>query len=108
MSTDWIKYLVNNNDLSGFYKSAKWERLRKEVLIEHKYECQQCKTRGFYKKANTVHHVQYVKRHPELALSKTYEYKGKEYKNLIPLCHDCHEEVHGYRRKKESLTEERW
>lgn len=31
-------------------------------------------------------------------------------RNLISLCHDCHEEVHGYRKKEEKkpLTEERW
>jgi 5-methylcytosine-specific restriction endonuclease McrA len=81
------------------------------VLEEFKNECQHCKARGYYKRANTVHHVQYVRKHPRLALSKTYIFQGKEYRNLIPLCHACHEKAHGYRQKEKEekpLTEERW
>ncbi len=54
-----------------------------------------------YTKATHVHHVQYVRKHPS---------QGVVYSNLIPLCHDCHEEVHGHRQKekKEPLTVERW
>lgn len=106
----WISKLISENRLEEFYNSKYWRKLRKEVLAEHKGECQICKSRGFYTEANTVHHVQYVRKHPRLALSKTYIFQGKEYKNLIPLCHDCHEEVHGYRQKekKKPLTEERW
>lgn len=106
----WISKLIAEDRLEEFYNSKEWRHLRKEVLIEYKYECQDCKAKGFYSKANTVHHVQYVRRHPRYALSKTYMFQGKEYKNLIPLCHDCHEEVHGYRviEKKEPLTVERW
>ncbi len=106
----WVSKLIAENRLEEFYNSKYWRRLRKEVLIEHKYECQDCKARGFYTKANHVHHVQFVRRHPSLALSKVYLFQSKEYRNLIPLCHDCHEQRHGYRQKekKEPLTEERW
>jgi 5-methylcytosine-specific restriction endonuclease McrA len=106
----WINSLIDTNNLHAFYTSSEWLRLRAEVLDEYKHECQHCKAKGFYTKANTVHHVQYVKKHPELALSKTYIYMGKEYKNLIPLCHDCHEKAHGYRVNKnvKPLTVERW
>lgn len=106
----WVSKLIEENRLEKFYNSKEWRKLRKEVLAEYKGECQRCKKRGFYTKANTVHHVQYVKKHPRFALSKTYTFQGKVYQNLIPLCHDCHEEVHGYRRKVniQLLTEERW
>lgn len=106
----WISKLIEEDKLDVFYSSKEWRRLRKEILIAHKGECQRCKEKGFYTKANTVHHVQYVRRHPRYALSRIYTFQGKEYKNLIPLCHDCHEEVHGYRQKekKEPLTTERW
>ena len=106
----WIGSLIAKNMLHEFYNSKYWRRLRKEVLIEYKYECQECKKKGFYTKANHVHHVQFVRKHPRYALSKTYIFKGKEYINLIPLCHNCHEEVHGYRQKekKKPLTVERW
>jgi Predicted restriction endonuclease len=106
----WVQALIDSNNLHAFYVSAYWLRLRSEVLLEYKHECQHCKEQGYYKHADTVHHVQYVRKHPRLALSKTYIFEGKERRNLIPLCHNCHEEVHGYRQKKKKklLTEERW
>ena len=105
----WIAYLIQIDRLDLFYNSKYWRRLRKEVLEEHKNECQDCKDKGYYTKANTVHHQQYVRRHPRLALSRTYTFQGREYINLVPLCHDCHEIRHGYRQKeKKLLTEERW
>jgi 5-methylcytosine-specific restriction endonuclease McrA len=106
----WIRDLIDKDDLHGFYGSKYWVRLRKEVLIEYKYECQHCKAKGLYTKANHVHHVQYVRKHPRDALSKTYIYEGKEYKNLIPLCKACHDEIHDYKKiyEKEPLTKERW
>lgn len=106
----WISRLIAEDKLEEFYNSPAWRKLRKEVLTENKNECQDCKARGYFTKANHVHHVQYVTKHPRLALSKTYIFQGQEYKNLVPLCHDCHEIRHGYRQKekKEPLTEERW
>jgi len=106
----WVQKLIDQDRLHDFYTSSLWLNLRKEVLEEYKHECLQCKSRGFYKKATHVHHVQYVRKHPRLALSKTYIFQGKEYKNLISLCHNCHEEVHGYRArtKNKPLTKERW
>ena len=106
----WVRKLIAEDRLHEFYVSKQWRRLRKEVLAEYKNECQDCKAKGFYTKANTVHHNQFVRRHPRLALSKTYIFKGKEYKNLVPLCHMHHEIRHGHRQKevKEPLTQERW
>ena len=106
----WIRKLIDEGRLHEFYKSKQWLHLREEVLKEFKYECQDCKSKGFYKKADTVHHVQFVIKHPRLALSKFYEYAGKIYRNLIPLCHNCHELRHEYRQKDKPkpLTEERW
>ncbi len=108
----WISGLIAENRLEEFYVSKQWRRLRKDVLKDYKDECQECKKRGFYSKANHVHHVQYVRRHPMLALSRTYMFQGKEYINLIPVCKECHETVcHPERlrhNKKEPLTEERW
>lgn len=106
----WVSKLIAENRLEDLYNSKWWRKVRKEVLNEYKSECQDCKAKGFFTKATTVHHVQYVKKHPRYALSKTYTFQGKEYKNLIPLCHDCHEVRHGYRQKekKKPLTEERW
>lgn len=93
-----------------FYWTKEWRRLRKEILKEDKAECQRCKEKGYYKKATHVHHVNYVEYHPELALSKYYaSIDGKEKRNLISLCFDCHEKIHAKEKEvKESLTEERW
>jgi 5-methylcytosine-specific restriction endonuclease McrA len=107
----WVSQLILENRLEVFYNSREWRHLRKEVLNEYKCECQSCKAKGLYTKATHVHHVQYVRKHPRYALSKTYTFQGVVYNNLIPLCHDCHEEVHEHRqkeKKKEPLTVERW
>lgn len=55
------------------------------MLQDDKGECQDCKRDGTYTKATTVHHNQYVKKHPHLALEKYYEYNGKTYRNLVSL-----------------------
>lgn len=105
----WVQNLIDDNRLHDFYISTWWLQLRAEVLAEHKHECQQCKERGFYTRADTVHHVRFVRKYPQLALSKFYTFEGETHKNLLPLCHACHEEVHGNRRvKAKPLTEERW
>ncbi|NDL68512.1 HNH endonuclease [Clostridiales bacterium F-3ap] len=102
----WIRGLIAQDNLHAFYTSSIWLRLREEVIKEHNNECQRCKNRKMYAKATTVHHEQYVRRHPELALSKHYFYQGKQYRNLTPLCDQCHKEIHGPKAKP--LTPERW
>jgi len=107
----WVQCLIDDDNIHAFYVSKYWLRLRKEVLEEYKHECQQCKARGYYTRATHVHHVQHVTSHPRLALSKYYVFRGKTYRNLIPLCHRCHEEIHNYRQKEKEKgfwTEERW
>lgn len=106
----WIRELIAADRLSEFYKSMAWEKLRAEVLREDKHECQMCKSRGWYRKATTVHHQRHVRSYPNLALSKHYYHQGKQQRNLISLCHACHEEIHDHRQKEkaEPLTPERW
>lgn len=93
-----------------FYVSWDWKKLRRKILAIDKHECQHCKARGRYKRADTVHHVKEKDKYPELALSEFYiDDNGKEQRNLISLCRECHEKVHGYRHEvKEPLTPERW
>ena len=97
-------------DVHRFYTWSKWLRVRKQVLEMDKHECQDCKKRGMYKKADTVHHNRFLKKYPDQALEIWYTFQGKRYRNLVSLCHDCHEARHGYRKKQEGkpLTEERW
>ncbi len=112
MTQQEIQYVDEciKEDIHRFYIWGQWKNVRARVLEMDHNECQRCKAKKMYKKATTVHHVNYVKRHPELALEIWYEWYGKKKRNLISLCHDCHEAVHGYRKKegKKPLTEERW
>lgn len=108
----WIEELLYQGKIDDFYKSKYWRKLRKEVLKEQKEECQECLKLGKITKANTVHHVQFVDKHPELALSKFYTYKGKQYRNLIMCLSCCHNKLHPEKQKnnlKEKLiNKERW
>ena len=106
---NYVKECIRT-DIHAFYVWGPWKRIRKQVLQMDHGECQRCKAQKKYTKATTVHHVNYVKKHPELALELYYEWHGEKKRNLISLCHDCHEAVHGYRKPKDKveLTEDRW
>lgn len=96
---------MTDREAKQFYKSREWKRLRAQVLRMDHYECQLHKQRGRYKRANTVHHVLELKDRPDLKTSVWYE--GK--RQLVSLCKDCHEEVHGHRHEMpDPLTPERW
>lgn len=107
---EFVKACIKKNDMHAFYVWGPWKRVRRQVLEMDHGECQRCKKNKTYTKATTVHHVNYVKKHPDKALDIFYEWHGEKKRNLISLCHECHEAVHGYRKPKESqpLTEERW
>lgn len=110
---EWINTLIKEKKLNKFYMSKEFLKLKKEVLEEQHYECQICKEAGRITKADTVHHVQFVRKYPSLALSKYYTYKGKRYRNLIAVCKSCHNKLHPEKHqtkiKKEKFTnEERW
>lgn len=108
---------VNNpKDLDRFYHSREWKRVSREVLAEQHYECQICKERHKltllrYTKAS-VHHVNEIKDRPDLRLSKFYvDFQGKTKRNLIAVCNDCHNELHGrfqLRQEKKQFNEEKW
>jgi len=120
--TIWIKRLIQEDKLYKFYKSNEWIKLKEEIMKEQHYECQECLKLGIIttkcdeqedmKKKLTVHHIQYVKKYPELALSKFYYYKGIQYKNLITVCFDCHNKLHkrfNYKDyNKKQLNQEQW
>lgn len=100
-------------EIYKFYKLPEWQQLRAEVLQEQHNECQVCKDKGIYTPADTVHHIQFVRKHPETALDKTYIYKGIEYINLIAICKACHNKVHtekleNKRNSSIPLNKERW
>ena len=102
---------MTNDETKSFYESRSWRKLRKEVLMSDKYECQVCKSKGFYTRSVVCHHVNYLKLHPELALEKFYtDDDGNVKRQLISLCHMHHELIHQWVRKElpEQLNVERW
>lgn len=108
---EWIRELIRTKKLYKFYKTPEWLTLRQSVLEEQHNECEWCRERGKITGAVEVHHVQWVKKHPELALSRTYTFNGEERRNLIALCHDCHDSAHdriGHAAPAEQFNQERW
>jgi 5-methylcytosine-specific restriction enzyme A len=85
MKTSDIIKLIQSDKLITFYMSKEWKALRAKALVRDNYECQLCKAKGKYRKADCVHHMKEVKPHPELALTLD---------NLQCLCNTCHNEVH--------------
>jgi 5-methylcytosine-specific restriction protein A len=95
----WITTLIQRNKIVVFYKSAAWRHLRAETLLEQHNECQMCKDNGVYEEATMVHHIKYVREHPQLALTKS---------NLMALCDECHYQIHHTLVHKKQLNEEKW
>lgn len=96
-----IDSIKSGNEIA-FYKSTVWLCKRKHILKRDNYECQHCKLKGMYSKAETVHHIKHLKDYPQLAI---------EDDNLISLCNVCHNIVHPEKLKiikKEIVSEERW
>lgn len=120
----YIKSLIEKNELWRFYKTKEWIALRDKILEENHNECAICKSHGIIKRYDiddkgtkhlikTVHHVQHVRKHPALALSRHYYFEGKKKDNLIVVCKACHNNLHPEKRyrdnNKERFTnEERW
>ncbi len=119
----YIENLIREDELWRFYKTKEWIVLKNYVLEEFNHECYICKKNGIItrydedengnrKLISTVHHNQFVRKHPELALSEFYWYNGKQYRNLIPVCKACHNKLHPEKRKNKSsehfTNEERW
>jgi 5-methylcytosine-specific restriction enzyme A len=106
MDTKEIMQLIKTNNLMKFYKGRDWMSLRLAALSRDNHECQNCKAKGKYRKADCVHHMREVKDRPDLALRLD---------NLKSLCNSCHNEVHERdniwelnKPKPKFMNEERW
>lgn len=110
----WLRGLIASGNVHLFYCTSQWVRLSRQVMDMDKHECQICKQRGRYRRADLVHHVNHVKAAPEKALDIWYtDADGTEQRNLISVCKDCHETVCHPERLRHSggtapLTRERW
>ena len=100
MKKEWT--IVN---IRKFYKSKEWKYKRQKILRRDNYECQDCKRKGRYSRATTVHHIKHLEQFPELALVD---------ENLESLCSICHNIEHPEKlmskevKKKRQITPERW
>lgn len=113
----YIRRLIAEDKLYVFYKSRAWMELRNEVLRDNHYECAHCLQHGKYTRAVMVHHVNEVRKRPDMALTKEYkdDMSGKMVKNLVPLCNACHEAEHdrfenkrAEQGKEKFTNKERW
>lgn len=69
----------------SFYKSPRWEKKREHILRRDGYLCQECRRYGKMVPATTVHHIEHLDEHPELAYTDS---------NLESLCAACHNKAH--------------
>ena len=105
-----VKALIDTPRSVKFLQSKPWRKKREYLFRKHNYECLRCKERGRYSRAVILHHVWFKEKYPELALAEFYYSGGKPYMQLMPVCNDCHEEIHEHRhaKKREPITPERW
>lgn len=106
-----LRQLISDGREGVWYNGAAWEHMRRAVLKMDHYECQRCKARGRYHKAEIVHHVKHLKDRPDLALSLYDPDTGE--RQLVSVCKQCHEELHPesqrqYRMREAPVTIERW
>lgn len=78
-------YFNSAESIHKFYLTDKWQRLRRFILKEHGYLCQNCKRYGRKTEATEVHHI--------TPLREDFD-KRLEINNLISLCSDCHKSMH--------------
>ena len=103
----WIRELIREDKIYLFYKTDEWLDLRADVMRDAHNECQHCLKEGIYKRAEMVHHINEVRKRPDLALTRVYTdpitHENKN--NLVALCNSCHEKEHpdrfgNYRNKR--------
>lgn len=95
---NWINELIKEDKLYRFYKSREFRELRARVLEDAHHECQYCRARGKVTKATIAHHEYYVRDYPQYALSQYVMDEEGMHRNLVAVCHRCHEEVHANER----------
>lgn len=87
--------MIISDDTKRFYNSRGWRQLSHDVIAENHNECYKCKQAGKVVEAVLVHHVNELKKRPDLAYSRTYmDSNEKIQMQLMPLCYDCHEKIH--------------
>ena len=117
----WILRLIAKDQLKEFYLSTHWKRFRLRLLKSRPCRCQLCEQKEpavltplrkpWEKKSDSndrrpvaiVHHVNEVRKRPDLALSE-YDEHGQP--NTVIVCPGCHWDEH--HKRKIPVTAERW
>lgn len=101
---------------NAIYKTKQWDEVRKKVFKLDHYECVRCNHTVFHTdtpkkltRPTLVHHIFEAEKYPQYKYDIYVEIGGKTYRNLVSLCFDCHEEIHGRKKAKEGfINEERY
>ena len=96
------------------YKTKEWEKLREEVFALDHYECVRCNHTLFQTstpkkltRPTVVHHIFEAEKYPAYKYDIWVNINGHVYRNLVSLCRNCHEEIHGRGKKaKDEFTNE--
>lgn len=84
------------DDIDKLYKTKRWQKIRKMVIVRDLGICQECKKCGRYSRGNTVHHIIEAREDIEMFW---------DIDNLELICPSCHNKEHpdkawGWRTKK--------
>lgn len=98
------------------YKTKQWKEIRKKVFKLDHYECVRCNHTLYdtdvpkkLTRPTLVHHIFEAKKYPQYKYDIWVEIDGKTYRNLVSLCFDCHETIHGRKKAKDGfINEERF
>jgi 5-methylcytosine-specific restriction protein A len=76
--------MISIKEYKEFLRSKPWRNLRKLVLVNNKYLCQNCLKKGIIRKATICHHI--------LPARENWN-KRLDYDNILPVCDECHREL---------------
>lgn len=98
------------------YSTKIWQDIRERVFTLDHGECTRCNHAVFdsgepkkITKATLVHHIFEAEKYPEYKYDIYVKIGDKTYRNLVSLCFDCHETIHGRNPKAKDgfINEER-
>lgn len=116
----WILQLIAEGNLKQFYLSQEWKRFRLRILKSRPCRCQLCEMKkpavltplrrpwetsegNDRRPVAVVHHINEVRKRPDLALS---EYDEAGHLNVAIVCPSCHWDEH--HKRFIPVTNERW
>ena len=81
-----IRNREDNKEYGKFYSGKQWKVMRNAVATKYNGLCLKCLAQGKINRYNVIHHIVELREDMSKAL---------DLNNLIPLCHGCHNDIHG-------------